>query len=147
MKNSSITIQERLTRRDSTEYIVVHQSATKADHDATIEDIHRWHLSRGWSGCGYNFVIERDGALRVGRPLWAQGAHVYGHNHHSVGICMVGGISETDEVVDNYSDSQYKTLEALLIVLKEFYPDAQICKHKDLAETLCNEVNLKRAVK
>lgn len=146
MKDSSINIQERLTRRDSTEYIVVHHAATKADHDATIEDIHRWHLARGWSACGYNFVIERDGALRVGRPLWAQGAHVAGHNHYSVGICMVGGLDDDGEVVDNFGDSQYKTLESLLIVLKEVYPEAQICKHKDLASTKCNNVNLKEII-
>jgi len=144
MKNSSVTITERLTKRETTDYIVVHHAATRAAHDATIEDIHRWHLAQGWSGVGYNFVIERDGALRVGRPLWAQGAHVSGHNHYSVGICVVGGLGNDNEAVDNFNDSQYKTLEALLIVLKEIYPEAEVCKHKDLAPTECNEINLKR---
>lgn len=146
MKNSSIKLGERFAPRDETAYIVVHHSATKADHEATAEDIHRWHLARGWSGIGYNVVIERSGAVRIGRPVRTQGAHVKGHNHESVGLCMVGGLDDKGKVVDNFTPEQYLSLESVLILLREIFPEAEVVKHKDLADTLCNAVNLKKTL-
>lgn len=53
-------------------------------------DIDAWHKARGWSGCGYHFVIRRTGVIEKGRPLDRKGAHTRGHNHDSVGVCWVG---------------------------------------------------------
>lgn len=69
----------------------------------TGDDIHRWHLERGWDGIGYHFVItngrakstdsyieKNDGILQNGRPVTKVGAHVQGHNGDSIGICLIG---------------------------------------------------------
>ena len=140
--NSSIHFVNSLKKRQETNYLVVHQSATNRKQKCDVFDIHRWHIERGWSGIGYHFVIEKDGVLRSGRPLDTVGAHCKGFNSESVGICMVGGLNQQGETVDNFSDAQYKTLQTLLIILKEIYKDAKIVRHKDLADTLCNEVNI-----
>ena len=35
--------------------------------DANAKEIEEIHLSNGWSGVGYNFIVGQDGAIREGR--------------------------------------------------------------------------------
>ena len=70
-------------------YIVIHCSDDKFKlHNAF--DIHKLHLSFGWDGIGYHKVIKRNGVIEHGRPEFWIGAHVYGHNKNSLGICLIG---------------------------------------------------------
>ena len=140
--NSSINITTKLKSRVETNYIVLHHSATTRKSKCDVFDIHRWHIEKGWSGIGYHFVIEKDGTLRSGRPLNSVGAHCKDHNSDSIGICMVGGLDDNGKVVDNFDESQYKTLQTLVVMLQEVYPSATFVKHKDLAPTECNEANI-----
>ena len=57
--------------------------------------MHAWHLDRNFNGCGYHYVIQRDGKLQRGRPLNVVGAHskAYGHNTYSIGVTFVGGFN------------------------------------------------------
>lgn len=80
--------------------IIVHCSASSFGNVAIID---RWHKERGWKGCGYHYVItngvatkrqpydpEYDGLIQKGREWKETGAHCKGHNHDSVGICLIG---------------------------------------------------------
>lgn len=78
--------------RKDTKYIIIHCSATPPSMDIGAKDIDRWHRAKGWLGIGYHYVIKRDGTVEMGRKLEDAGAHAEGHNHHSVGVCMIGGI-------------------------------------------------------
>ena len=107
--------------------IVIHCSDTPNGRADTIEDINRWHgertppfkrdlkISPNWQPhlkhIGYHFVIEIDGAIRAGRPLPETGAHVSGHKHDTIGICMVGR--------DAYSFDQWVALQRLIADLNE----------------------------
>lgn len=91
--------------------IVIHHSDSNW---GTTFDIDQWHKQRGWNGIGYHFVILNgfltyedfinnrkfnmlDGQIQTGRPLDGDkqledneiGAHVYGFNSHSIGICLI----------------------------------------------------------
>ena len=44
--------------RKSTNRIIVHHSACS---NCTPEQIHQWHLARGWAGAGYHFLVRKDG--------------------------------------------------------------------------------------
>jgi len=97
--------------------IVVHCSASRF---GTASMIDKWHRERGWSRIGYHAVIKNgyedstylrdgnnrrmrvklhNGSIETGRILDANGnldhdevgAHALGHNHDSVGVCMIGG--------------------------------------------------------
>lgn len=59
--------------------IVVHCSATRADHALTTEDLETIHRHRGFHGIGYHYYIRRDGTVINTRPLELVGAHVKGH--------------------------------------------------------------------
>ena len=99
-----------------------------------VNDIRRWHLQRGFVDVGYHYVIKRDGTIEPGRPLDRQGAHVSGFNHLSVGVCLVGGVSEDDVNVPeaNFTDAQYASLRKLLPELQRNFPGAEILGHRDM---------------
>lgn len=71
--------------------IVIHcADSDNPDHD-DISVIDKWHRERGWDSVGYHFFIKKNGVRQVGRPIGTVGAHVEGHNSHTIGICMSGG--------------------------------------------------------
>ena len=116
--------------RTDTNYLVIHCSATRADQEITAEHIRRWHVDdNSWSDIGYHWVIERDGKIQHGRHAQSQGAHVRGHNHESIGICLVGGMAENGDPEDNFTPEQWLVLEMLIEVLQVRYPAAQVVGH------------------
>ncbi len=115
------------------DYIVIHCSATKEDHDIGVEEIRRWHRQRGWLDVGYHYVIKRDGALETGRPNDVPGAHARGFNHVSLGICLVGGVESDGKTPEaNFTAPQWDTLKELVRDQKYLHPEAEVLGHRDL---------------
>lgn len=123
----------RFQTRKTTNYIVVHCSATTEKQDIGAADIDKWHRQRGWLCIGYHYVIRRDGTIEIGRDENAVGAHVSGHNWESIGICMVGGVDADDitKAEANYTEDQWAELEKLLRALHREYPSTTIQGHRD----------------
>ena len=88
--------------------IVVHCSASLW---GSAPEIRNWHIvGNGWSDIGYHYVIgngkikldyyldSANGSVEIGRPIDGdkiaesseKGAHAYGYNSDSIGICVVG---------------------------------------------------------
>lgn len=109
--------------------IIIHCSATPNGRNDTAEDIHRWHLDRGWSGIGYHYVIEVTGKLVKGRPDYWVGSHVRGHNGDSIGICMIG--------TDKYNVDQWSLLDNLVRKLCVDHPGAEVIGHNEVSEKTC----------
>lgn len=112
-------------------FIAVHCAATPPDADVGVEQITSWHKRRGFETVGYHYVIRRDGTVEAGRSLEFQGAHVEGHNHESVGLCMVGGIKADGTPDANFTAAQYASLENLIKLLLPRYPGAVVRGHRD----------------
>ena len=106
-------------------FIVIHCSDTNEQDDAL--SIHKLHLSFGWDGIGYHKVILRNGEIESGRPLFWKGAHTYGLNDESLGICLIGKT--------NFDLKQFKSLKKLLKNWKQKFPDATILGHRDAIGT------------
>jgi len=126
--------------------IVIHCSDTYARMDVGVNDIRKWHVKgNGWSDIGYHFVITRSGLIEIGRPIERAGAHVKGHNKHSIGICWVGGKSDDNKPEDNRTDEQKSAMTSLLIELLSSYPSIRsIVGHNDLdAGKACPCYNVK----
>lgn len=68
--------------------IIVHCSDSDLNESRTA--VERWHTTRGFREIGYHYYIRREGDIWVGRPIWEQGAHCFGQNHDSIGICIAG---------------------------------------------------------
>lgn len=118
--------------------IVIHCSATRAGQDVHAGDIDKWHKERGFACIGYNFVVDLDGTVEVGRPLNRDGAHCntaglsgVAYNKHSIGICYVGGLDENGEPADTRTPEQKKTLANLVYKLIDEYPIIEVIGHRD----------------
>lgn len=112
--------------------IIVHCSATSANHDVRSKDIKRWHTQdNGWSDIGYHYVICRDGAVERGRPVSRAGAHVRGHNDKSIGVCLAGGTDYGGKPEFNFTYRQMAQLLRLLTDLKATYDIKRVAGHND----------------
>ena len=119
--------------RKSTKYLVVHCSATRPSLDVGVKEIRQWHKNQGWADIGYHFVIRRDGKVERGRAENLVGSHVAGRNSNSLGVCMVGGVSQKDiKPENNFTPAQFASLKTLLKMLSEKYPGSVVLGHRDL---------------
>lgn len=117
------------TPRKKTDLLVLHHAAAV---QCTVEDVHRWHLARGWLGCGYHYFVRKDGSIWCGRPEDAIGAHTESHNDHTIGICAEGDFEQ-----EAMPQAQTQSIIDLVRWLVHVYPGADIKRHKDLNKTLC----------
>ena len=115
--------------RKSTQRIILHNAAAQ---NFSAEDIHRWHLNNGWSGAGYHFLVRKDGKVYRLRPEDKVGAHAYGSNNNSLGICFEGNYMEED-----MPEAQKEAGKELVAYLKNKYKISTVQKHKDVCVTSC----------
>lgn len=118
-----------LERRKITRRIITHHSASTT---ASPEDIHRWHLNKGYVGAGYQYLVRKDGKIYSLRPEWAVGAHAYGSNYDSIGICAEG-----DYTKETMPEAQKNSLKELVAYLKNKYNITVVQRHKDVCNTSC----------
>lgn len=119
--------------------IVIHCSATRAGMDVRASDIDKWHKERGFARIGYNFVVDLDGTVEVGRPLTMDGAHCntagvsgLSYNKHSIGICYVGGLDKNGRACDTRTPEQKAALAKLVYDLMDKYPEiVEVIGHRD----------------
>jgi N-acetylmuramoyl-L-alanine amidase len=115
--------------------IVIHCSATKETVNYPVEQLEKDHRARGFAKGGYHRYIRRDGAIHKLRDFFEVGAHVAGHNSHSIGICYEGGLDKDGKAKDTRTEAQQ---EALIKCITEAvnYSDKSIkrvCGHRDLS--------------
>ena len=115
--------------RKKTDMLVLHHAACIT---CTPEQIHQWHLGRGWSGAGYHFLVMKDGRIYRLRPEDKVGAHAYGANATSIGICAEGNF-ETDIM----GNAQKNSIIELVNYLKNKYGITKVIRHKDVGATAC----------
>lgn len=123
------------SRRTITD-IVVHCTATPLGRDLTAEDLRKMHKGQGWADIGYHYVVRLDGKVELGRDVDLIGAHVSGHNAHSIGVVYVGGLAKNGEACDTRTDLQKAALLSLLLALRKLYPSAKISGHRDFSPDL-----------
>jgi N-acetylmuramoyl-L-alanine amidase len=125
-----------MAKRKKTDFIIVHCTATKPSMDIGFTQVDAWHRHRGFLGCGYQIIIRRDGTMEDGRHIDDVGAHARGYNHNSIGISMVGGVTEDDVNIseNNFTPVQFDTLSDLITTLQLTYPDTEVLGHRDLPD-------------
>jgi hypothetical protein len=130
-------------KRETTDYICIHCSATPPEVNWGVDEIRKLHVNdNGWSDIGYQWVIKRDGTIQTGRDEWRQGAHEPKINKSSVGICMVGGVASHKVhgkwmPENNFTKKQWISLKSLVIQLEEKYPGAKVVGHNQFSNKAC----------
>ena len=125
-----------MAKRNKTDYIIVHCTATRPSMDIGLTEVDAWHRHRGFFGCGYQLIIRRDGIVENGRTLDDVGAHAKGYNHNSIGIALVGGVTEDDVNIseNNFTDIQFDVLADVITTLQLSYGDLEVLGHRDLPD-------------
>ncbi len=130
-----------LTNRQKTDLVVIHHTGDGVDRDYHATDIHRMHLNQGWSGCGYHYVISKEGSIEAGRPHWCVGAHDDNTNSHSIGIHVSGDF--------NVRKPTPAQIESTALVLAKICTDYGlpiteefVVGHRDTNSTACPGDNL-----
>ena len=118
-----------MSTRKVTERIILHHADAKG---CSAEDIHRWHLNNGWAGAGYHFLVRKDGKIYRLRPEDKVGAHAYGANYNSIGICFEGNYMEED-----MPEVQKEAGKELVVYLKDKYGITTVQRHRDVCATSC----------
>ena len=76
--------------RDINKIIIHCSDSNNLLHD-NIDAIDDMHRANGWAGIGYHYFIDRQNAgIHIGRSIAKVGAHTFGENRKSIGICMSG---------------------------------------------------------
>ncbi len=116
--------------------IIIHCSGSKDGKPVSRESLEAMHKARGFRAIGYHYVIEPNGDVVTGRPEAEVGAHVEGHNAHSIGICMIG--------TERYSVEAWAALRLIVRSLQRRYPKATIKGHRDYSPDLDKDGKIER---
>jgi N-acetylmuramoyl-L-alanine amidase len=119
--------------------VIIHCSATPAGRDVSAADIRDWHTTppRNWSDIGYHFVVRLDGTIELGRLESVVGAHSYGQNRTSIGVCYIGGTNEDGDAEDTRTVQQRIALRQLIEDIVRRYPGAEVFGHCDFSTKAC----------
>lgn len=117
--------------------IIVHCTATPEGMAVHASDVRRWHRAKGWKDIGYHYLVTIDGKVEAGRDVWQIGAHCYGHNSRSIGVCYVGGLDAKGAPKDTRTEPQRTALTLLLSFLQSKFPKARIYGHRDFSQKSC----------
>lgn len=120
-----------LSKRDVTNRIILHHTGVSALQ--SVEVIHNYHKNTNkWAGIGYHFYVRKDGSIYRGRPEEMIGAHAYGANSDSIGICAEGNFNN-----ETMSKEQKNAMKELVAYLKEKYNITKVQNHSDTISTSC----------
>ena len=140
--------------------LVVHCSDSGFGNAFLVDE---WHKERGFRMIGYHYVILNgfpssiqlrnkqrwnflDGSIECGRNLDADpylekeevGAHAYGFNRESVGICLIGKDG-------NFTPRQFYALRVLLNELRQCFnlPTSAVVGHYEInPDKTCPDINM-----
>lgn len=129
-------------------YIIVHHSGGSDSNplmdssNQTFEDVNEYHKQR-FGGTtlsslgfylGYHYFIEKNGKLTKARMEAEEGAHTFGKNDCSIGVCLAGNFDLTSP-----TEEQKKTLSKLLQERAAYWsiPFSRIVPHRQFAHKTC----------
>jgi hypothetical protein len=125
--------------------LTVHHTAGQMETAAwkitanVLEGIRGFHAGskstdRNWADIAYHFAIDRAGRVWQARPLAYQGAHVYQHNKHNLGIVLLGNFE-----VQNPTSAQLVALRDFIGFVRKIYniPLDRIYTHRELGDSEC----------
>ena len=121
----------KLDKRKATNRIILHHTAVQTEQ--SVEVIHNYHKnSLNYAGIGYHFYVRKNGEIFRGRPEDTIGAHAYGSNSDSIGICAEGNFEK-----ETMSAEQRDAIVKLVKYLTNKYNITKIQGHKDVNKTSC----------
>lgn len=98
-------------------HFIIHCSDSDNPLHDNIKTIREWHQERGFVDVGYHFFITKDGLIEQGRDLRQAGAHCYGYNTYSIGICLSGK--------KDFKEKQFSACADIIKKVRSLYPSTR----------------------
>jgi N-acetyl-anhydromuramyl-L-alanine amidase AmpD len=110
--------------------IVIHHALSPR---CTAQDVHRWHLARGWQGIAYHYFVRKDGTVYRGRQETQVGGHLLGsENDNTIGICLEGCYTDYKKLTEKtVPEAQMNALVELCSDIKTRWNIKVIRRHAD----------------
>lgn len=125
------------------DFLAIHNSDSDYPWHDNYESIYQWHVVENkWSDVGYHFLILKSGRIIRCRPVEKIGAHVFGYNKNSIGICLTGKTK--------FSSEQFESLNELVKeLIAEFgLEKIDVLGHYELdSNKTCPNFNVKEKLK
>lgn len=127
----------------------VHCSYTRPSQDIGVEWIRNVHVNQfGWDDIGYHIVIRRNGDVELGRPVEVIGSHAKGHNSDSIGVCLIGGMTEDGTGEEfNFTVTQLNALNYVYESMCLEIGPIDVFGHNEVSEKACPCFNVKEFFK
>jgi len=109
-------------------YIVLHHTVG----NSTAESFARYHVSKGWPGIGYHFLIDNEGLVYQTNTIDTISYNVSKRNREVIGISLIGNYEE--KVLNK---KQKASIRNLVNILKVIVGDIPVRGHKEFKATLC----------
>lgn len=106
--------------------IVIHHAAARV---CSAQDVHRWHLQKGWMGIAYHYFIRKDGRIYRGRREEHIGGGLLGaENTGCIQICLEGCyehwvVNRVDQVEKTVPEAQMTALIDLCVDIQKRRPE------------------------
>jgi peptidoglycan hydrolase-like protein with peptidoglycan-binding domain len=83
---------KKVVRISKSDGMYVHHSA--GSERQTCREIQNYHMHvKGWYDIAYSWLVDRNGAIYMGRGWGVAGGHTEGYNHTSHAVCYIGNTS------------------------------------------------------
>lgn len=98
--------------RSRVQGVVIHHSGVEGGSKGTgaVKAFERHHLSKGWDGIAYNWLVDETGTIFEGRGWMSRGGATKGWNSRSMSVCYTGW---------GYNEPHANVLESLQTVVGE----------------------------
>ena len=98
--------------RSRVQGVVIHHSGVEGGSKGTgaVKAFERHHLSKGWDGIAYNWLVDETGTVYEGRGWMSRGGATKGWNSRSMSVCYTGW---------GYNEPHANVLESLQTVVGE----------------------------
>lgn len=110
-------------------HIVLHCTATP--QTTSIDSIREHWKQLGWKNVGYHFIIKPSGERVQLLDIEKVSNGVAGHNAKSIHISYIGGVDSKGKARDNRTVPQKIAQMEIVKELKEQFPNAVVCGHRD----------------
>jgi len=123
--------------------IIIHCSDSDMKSHDNVATIRRWHLNRKMDDIAYHFLVRSSGETCKGRPINTVGAHCFGHNHQTLGICLSGKNIFSDIQLSSFAILCWELcLEYNLDIMTQVYPHSYFNRYKT-----CPNFNVKEVLR
>lgn len=128
-------------------FLVLHCSATNGYSEGwSAEAICNFHKKTlGWSRCGYNWIIELDGTIKMTHPIdlhdgfqpFEMSFGVAEYNQICINLNYLGGINNNNQPEDTRTQKQYNSMLSKCFEIIQLCPDIKIIGHNQLHNKAC----------